>query len=618
MAINIEQLINPQNSDSGLIRFEDATDENVPTLSYSVPLPGSFEGKHIIETDLNNEHIPWTDDAKTGANRLELLKAYLAASYSDPEVTPPRAEDIAIFPTILSNSNRSHSNSTNLGRDARRFRPNVRFGVSSILNERIDSETENESAGSPDSNEDSTDVVLMFNDEHVSLKELAQAADSNLVPMFYHTFGGTLKMDFVYEAQAEEDLNPRFIIIEHYRQTNFFEDYGAGKTIGVFSLMPGEETTLYIRDWRRSEQKIKEASSIFDSFTEEAADEYEEDFQRENARSLSRNGTITINRRIKAKAEVAYKGARVKASGSVEGERTNNLTASAARESLSKSVAKNNKKHASKASSKRDTEITQELEKKEEQEFERITERKIKNTNLSRTLNIVTRELNQEFVNYLSLVDVKLAFVNDKNKIDVFEIHEIDDMLNTYIQDAPDSTGTIVDGSGSRPFGNVSAKTFVRSQLLNQINEIYDFRGTRHEFLEAVSHVDGEDVVASISEEHELANPYFRVRRNRVADGSNPFYEEGDVPVEGIVLEQNKYTIKTSAVIIDSLLGHGVALDNYALGMQQETLREKQLENRKTELAIELIVGDNAERLDAYRTLFGSVDQELLQRIVES
>ncbi len=68
--------------------------------------------------------------------------------------------------------------------------------------------------------------------------------------------------------------------------------------------------------------------------------------------------------------------------------------------------------------------------------------------------------------------------------------------------------------------------------------------------------------------------------------------------------------------MLDALLGHGVALDNYALGMQQETLREKQLDNRKTEMALDLIASGDAAALENFRTVFGSVDSALLRDVV--
>src|SRR5690606_28817736 len=108
------------------------------------------------------------------------------------------------------------------------------------------------------------------------------------------------------------------------------------------------------------------------------------------------------------------------------------------------------------------------------EEFETITERKIKNTNLSRTLNIVTRELNQEFTTYFALIDVSLAFVNDLGVFEVFHIHDIDRMLAKYLPEPPEGPS---EAAESGPFGAISPYNYVRARLIEQINAVFDFRG---------------------------------------------------------------------------------------------------------------------------------------------
>lgn len=60
-------------------------------------------------------------------------------------------------------------------------------------------------------------------------------------------------------------------------------------------------------------------------------------------------------------------------------------------------------------------------------------------------------------------------------------------------------------------------------------------------------------------------------------------------------MNESRYTLRTPSVIMEALPGHSPALDRYAIGLQQETLREKVLENRKVELALELIAAGDAD-----------------------
>jgi len=596
-------LVSRQESPLTLVRFEDSTDANVPRLSYSVPLPGAFQGKFYIETDFQNNEIPWTSAAFASQSKRSTITDLQAALLAGSANSLLPIEDIATLP-VSETSRRTDTKAKLSARfvvrevqDALVEEASPAVGISRSLAE-FSTRQETQRA---------LNLGIKFGDLEVDFSQVAEQASQGRAPVFYRTFGGTPNLTYVQEASSSENANPRFFIIEHYRLSSFFGDYGAGKTLGTFSLMPGEETTLYLRTWRRTQTTIEQASSIFDSFTTEAADEFETDVQSEITNSESESTSKQVHSKYSGSGEINIGLAKTKHSG----ERSSTRENSSARESMSKNVAKVTTHHSSKASSRRDIEVTQEVSETSEEEFERIVERKIKNTNLSRTLNIVTRELNQEFKTYLSLYDISIAFKNERNIFEVFQVHEIDNMLDKYIEDT--ATEGFVDPSS--PFGGVTAKTFVRRRLIEQINEVFDFQGTRHDLLEEVSlSADGEQVFR-VGEAPADAPSYLRVRRTKSADRTNPFYEAGLVPVEGIVVNETSNTVRTPAVIIDSLLGHGVALDNYALGQQQETLREKQLKNQRTELALQLIQNGDSERLAQFRQLFGSVDAELLEAI---
>ncbi len=603
MPIPPTNLVEREESTSSLVRFEDATDANTPRLNYSVPLPGAFSGKLYIETDYFNDAIPWTNASRTDLRKSVVINEFVSQVTLGRNPPVPQLSAIATISTVDSRPEQTpvlgiavRAAAVGAGSAASTARvaapqPTLTAGRSVV---RTTSELD--------------DLELVLGNKRIPFSNVIGPAASFRAPVITRSFGGTLDLDFVAEAETPEDANPRFVIIEHYRLSSFFGDYGAGRTVAVFSLMPGEETTLYIRNWRRSETTIKQASSIFDSFTTEAADEFETDLQAETTNTESESNLKKWHSSYSGSGEIGLgKLLRTRHSGQLVRDREQ----ASARETVTKNIAKVTTKHASKASSKRETEVTQEFESTEEQENERITERKIRNTNLSRTLNVVARELNQEFTTYFSLVDVTVAFVNDLGVFDAFQVHEIDRMLERYIRDTP--TGGLVQPT---PFGAVSARSFVRARLIGEINSVYDFRGTRHDFLEEVV-VDGatEMVFRPGEAPANAEDRYLRVRRSRTADGLNPFYEPGVVPVEGVVMNVNTNTVRTPAVVTDSLLGHGLALDNYALGLQQETLREKQLQNRRVEVALDLIAENDEARLASYRQTFGSVDADLLRQI---
>ena len=55
--LDLDALVGIQENKATLLRFEDATDDQVPRLNYSVPLPGSIQGRYYLETHFGA--LPW-------------------------------------------------------------------------------------------------------------------------------------------------------------------------------------------------------------------------------------------------------------------------------------------------------------------------------------------------------------------------------------------------------------------------------------------------------------------------------------------------------------------------------------------------------------------------------
>ena len=556
MELDLSFLVTRQESDSTLVRFEDDTDANAPRLNYAIPLPGAFQGKLYVETDFINDSLPWTGAARAARRKRPAIRNFVTALENGNMLAVPPVENLVVFPAVPE---------VRLAANAVRLEPIL--GAAVLASGSPSGRTATSSARDPVAGiggitiqqpapgDIDTDVTLTSNaslglvlgDREIDIAQIAAEERNGNVPVLYQRFGGDFGLTYAPEPEDPAEANPRFVVIEHYRLSSFFGDYGAGRTLANFSLMPGEETSIYLRTFRRSETTIKEASSIFDSFTTEAANEFESDLMSETTNTESENAARTLESKYKGSGEINIGIAKTSHSG----ERNVTRETASARESVAKNVAKTTSKHASKASSKRDVEVTQDLGQTEEQEFERIVERKIKNTNLSRTLNIVTRELNQEFATYFALYDITIAFVNDTGIFEVFQVHQIDDMIEKYI--AETTSGGLVDPSS--PFGAQTPRSFVRERLLEQVNVVYDVEGTRHDFLEEVSLDDGAETVGPVGTVPAGGTRYLRVRRPRGPERENPFYEPGRYPVDGLVMDVTRHTVRTPAVIIDALLG---------------------------------------------------------------
>ncbi len=221
-------------------------------------------------------------------------------------------------------------------------------------------------------------------------------------------------------------LKPTFLIVEEYRLSNFLGQYGAGRTVKTFSLLPGESTTISVTSYKRSSSTSESSSSILDSYTEEKADEFESSVQAEQGSTESESKNFECHAEAEAKASWGWGSAKV--SGGVSGGST------AAGEQFAKNTSSATQKQAASSSAKRDVEVNSNFQTTSEEGVETATTREIQNINVGRTLNFTFRQMNQEFITLLHLVDVRVAFFNGyaESKEEV-PLSQIDVLMEKYV-----------------------------------------------------------------------------------------------------------------------------------------------------------------------------------------
>jgi hypothetical protein len=77
--------------------------------------------------------------------------------------------------------------------------------------------------------------------------------------------------------------NPRLFLIEEYQVSSRLGNYGLGRTVKTMSLLPGESVEINVETWRTDTSKSAYATSIFDSFSSEAASRFESEIAAENS-----------------------------------------------------------------------------------------------------------------------------------------------------------------------------------------------------------------------------------------------------------------------------------------------------------------------------------------------
>jgi hypothetical protein len=349
-------------------------------------------------------------------------------------------------------------------------------------------------------------------------------------------------------------IKPHLFLIEEYRLSSFLGDYGAGRTINTFTLLPGEKMKISIRTYKKKEIDAKNSSSVLDSVTDESSKDFESTLATEQSDKKGYQKTFSYE--INAKAHGQWGFNSIDLSGGVKGG-TNST-----REEFAKNVSNATQKTTSKASSKRDVQVNTSYEEKEEEGQETSVEREIQNINVSRTLNFVFRQMNQKFITLLHLVDARVAFwdgdpnpnTSEKVELPLYQL----DRLKNYIKD------------------DTTLKK-IRDTIIGELQNIYDYN----------------DVLATdfITD----SKGYWHVDKNREA-----LYNNSGISVPGVILAANEYIMRTDGVIVEAVLGQGDALDDYSQGLQKESVASKQLANKltvaeiaKNELANKIVEDNN-------------------------
>jgi len=518
----------PNNVDP-LIKLEEGG--KAPVLSYNVPEPTSYSGRNFVELKLDEAYFTQKARKKPAeAARLDVKTM---------DVSTLKTSVLSAMKTGFSDSRLFPNVRVNAGTIKAFEKPNPGFGIISTL-------------------------PLSKKLSQIDPDEIATMMKSGKRLNIYRSMYGTLTYNYIGEPAA---VKPRIMLVETYRLSSFLGAYGAGKTIKTFSLLPGEKTKISIKSYLKRESDAKSASSILDSFTEESAEDFETSVQNEASNKESYSENFEYHAEAEASASWGWGSAKI--SGGTKG------GTNSAREEFSKNISNATQKHAAKSSAKRDVQINTSYEIKEESGEETSVEREISNINLSRTLNFVFRQMNQEFITLLHLVDVRVAFFNGyaESRREV-PLPELDSLLEEVI--VPEK------------------RDEVKSAVISQLQGIMDYKDELHSFVE-------EKLISG-------SDKYLRVKKDIVSTYKDTV-SGTEISVPGIILAATKSVMRTEGIIVEALLGKGEALDDYATKLQEIEVKRREAEAAKE--------AAEAEKAELINRLAGNNEKEKAQILAE-
>jgi hypothetical protein len=475
-----------------------------------------------------------------------------------------------------------------------------------------------------------------------TLAYIATQVADGLIPELVTVFGGKVVMQF----HAMPAFKPRIMIVEHSKMCSFLGDYGAGKTVKTFSLLPGERTSITVKTYKDKTSSFTKSSStttneytssyyaddassqseqsenILDSYSQHSADQVQNMLE-QLAESSTGDGSQATSGRDTNMGGGVQGGLNLfgmlnwQASGGGQVNVSHGNSSNSYRDNHMSNLASVLSTHVNESSQHRDVDVntstgnasnhstggsagantTMSVAQQESMMIkageEAVTVRELQNINFSRVLNFVFRQLMQEYITVTWLNDASIVFTTGyPGQQRAVRLSELETFLTELI-DTP------------------AHRDEVRKAIMLHFCNVANYQGTIMPFAEKVTEVFQDCVDATTVP----AIIYWRKRR-ALSDS----YTSGglNITVPGIITSVQRHILRTDSVIVDALLGQGEALDCYNMRLQEEAARaallrndryaqETSLESDKILAALAAIaaITDPVVQADAYKKMFG-------------
>jgi hypothetical protein len=385
------------------------------------------------------------------------------------------------------------------------------------------------------------------------------------------------------EVDLDEEPRPALFLVQSVGISSFLGDYGLGRTVKTFTLLPGETATIHTRTWRATEESLSLASSIIDSFDESSRERFEETVTNETTDKATQEQTENWYADAEAKGSLGIASASVSGGGGGE--------YSSGTEEFSRSLGEAINEHAAESNSHRENTVSSSSEKSVSTEEEEVVERTIKNINVRRVLNFTFRELNQKYIVKTHLKDVRIAFSNGNSG----SWREVPvSGLRTLIEEVikPEHVEKVC----SDILATIAVVRDLNEQPVTVLDQV-QLDKCQTGFRTRAATPDANCVYAPPSADGRL---YYRFKRGPLAQAADETF-----PVDGVLLGERELVMATDSVVVEALLGQVDALDSYSHDLQIETIREKRLANDKQEAALRIVQSKDAAQAKLYSQIFG-------------
>lgn len=385
---------------------------------------------------------------------------------------------------------------------------------------------------------------------------VAKVKNDKVLPVISYNLSNHAVVTFVTAPATE----PRLFVVEEYRIAAYLGKYGLGRVVRTFSLLPGEKTTITVKTYKDTVSTKTASENVLDSFTQTSANELEKLVQAEKTTNSTDSKTKSLN----ANLSLSLNPMSFMSGGSAGGGINN--TATASRTANTNNLNKALEKHVNTSNANRQMTINTSTSETTKEGEETSTVREISNINKSRVLNFIFRQLHQQYISVTYLANLKIAFCNGyEESLRIVGLEELDGFLATLVVE--------------------SQRPAVERLLLRNYCTVQNHKDIALPFLERYALLRGGCLPAVVNTSGvggllgKLGVPaplepadtvsYWR-KKPAVQDSVlNADSKYGfDIKVAGVILSVQENTLKTSSVLVESLLGQADALDCFSMKIQ--------------------------------------------------
>lgn len=428
---------------------------------------------------------------------------------------------------------------------------------------------------------------------------------------------------------------PFFVVIEEYRTCSYLGDYGAGRTVKTFTLLPGERTTISVRTYKDKTSTKAFSQNVIDSYSESSATELEKIIGEETGHisgssdtgygesthsdweergesdstsinntsqdswgfggSLSLNvGPLGLNfggnKSHSSNHSDTTTSANTYGYGSGNSS-TDGYAHTGIRQDNVSTLERSMDRHVNMSNAYRQVDVNTSTVDNVSEGYEEVTVRELVNYNKSRVLNFVFRQLLQEYITVTYLASIRIGFSNGyPESIRVVGLENLENFLKDLV--------------------DPSKIDEVRKTLLRPYCAVLNYQDTEKQFIEERTINYGE----CLGPDPDIEKMW-RIKKDLV----DTYVDDPiNISVKGVILSVQKQTLKTSSLIADALLGQGEALDCYNMKLQDADSIAAYLGNMVTLQQLQAIedITDPVERAAAYKKVFGQCCENAQTQII--